>query len=188
MRKHFLQLLALVAMALPIAPAWADKFSDTIDVFKKAGQSGAYFDKSYGYAVFPTIGKAGVGVGGAYGDGRVYAKGKHVGNTSMTQVSIGAQLGGEAYSQIIFFEDERAFKEFTGGKFEFGAEATAVVITAAASAKGATTGSSAGASGGKHDAKTAGKYHKGMATFAVVKGGLMADASVSGQKFKYKPI
>jgi lipid-binding SYLF domain-containing protein len=188
MRKHFLQFLALVAMALPIAPAWADAYGDTIEVFKKAGQSGAFFDKSYGYAVFPTIGKAGVGIGGAHGDGRVYAKGKHVGNTSMTQVSIGAQIGGQAYSQIIFFEDERAFKEFTGGNFEFGAEASAVVITAAASGKGSTTGSSAGASGGKHDAKTAGKYHKGMATFTVAKGGLMADASVSGQKFKYKPI
>ncbi len=189
MRKQFLQFLALVAMALPIAPAWADAYSDTIDVFKKAGQSATFFDKSYGYAVFPTIGKAGVGIGGAHGDGRVYAKGKHVGNTSMTQVSVGAQLGGQAYSQIIFFEDERAFKEFTGGNFEFGAEATGVVITAAASAKGSTTGSSAGASGGKHDAKTTGgSYHKGMATFTVAKGGLMADASVSGQKFKYKPL
>src|SRR5258706_6101020 len=156
MRKHFLQFLALVAIALPIAPAWADAYSDTIDVFKKAGQSATFFDKSYGYAVFPTIGKAGVGIGGAHGDGRVYAKGKHVGNTSMTQVSVGAQLGGQAYSQIIFFEDERAFKEFTGGNFEFGAEATRVVITAAASAKGSTTGSSAGASGGKNDAKTTG--------------------------------
>jgi lipid-binding SYLF domain-containing protein len=188
MRKHLLQFLAIVAMALPTMSAWADKYSDTIQVFKKAGESGAYFDKSYGYAVFPTIGKAGVGIGGAHGDGRVYAKGKHVGNTSMTQVSIGAQLGGEAYSQIIFFEDERAFNDFTSGKFEFGAEASAVVITAGASAKGSTTGSSAGASGGKNDARTAGKYHKGMATFTVAKGGLMADASVSGQKFKYKPL
>ena len=187
MRKHFLQFLALVAMALPIAPAWADKYSDTIDVFKKAGQSGAFFDKSYGYAVFPTIGKAGVGVGGAHGDGRVYAKGKHVGNTSMTQLSIGAQLGGEAYSQIIFFEDERAFKEFTGGSFEFGAEASAVAVTAGAGAKAGTTGSSAGASAGQNDGKVVGEYYKGMATFTLAKGGLMYEATIGGQKFSYKP-
>jgi len=106
----------------------------------------------------------------------------------MTQVTIGAQLGGEAYSQIIFFEDKRAFDEFTSGNFEFGAQAQAVAITAGASATASTAGTSAGASAGKHDAKTVGAYTKGMAVFTVAKGGLMYEASIGGQKFSYKPL
>ena len=166
----------------------ADEYDDTIKVFKEAGQSGEFFKTSYGYAVFPKIGKAGMGVGGAHGKGRVYAGGKHVGDTSMTQLTAGLQLGGQAFSQIIFFEDKRAFDEFTGGNFEFGAQATAVAITAGASAGTGTTGTSAGASGGKNDASTVGKYYKGMAVFTVAKGGLMYEATVGGQKFKYKPL
>jgi lipid-binding SYLF domain-containing protein len=175
-------------LAAPFGSAWADKYQDTIGIFANAGESGQFFGKSYGYAVFPTIGKAGVGVGGAYGEGRVFAGGKHVGNTSMTQVTIGWQLGGQAYSMIVFFEDKRAFDEFTGGNFEFSAQATAVAITAGASAAATTAGSSAGASGGKRDATTVGGYRKGMAVFTVVKGGLMYEASIGGQKFSYKPL
>ena len=186
MFKRLMQILALFTVALTMSPAWADDYTDTINVFKKAGASGAFFNKSYGYAVFPTIGKAGVGVGGAFGKGRVYQKGKYVGDTSMTQLTVGFQLGGEGFSQIVFFEDERAFKEFTKGNFEFGADASAVAITAAAGAKANTAGSSAGASAGKHDATTVGAYHKGMATFTVVKGGLMYEATIGGQKFSYK--
>jgi lipid-binding SYLF domain-containing protein len=174
-------------LALPVSTAWADEYQDTIDVFKKATQSSNFFDTAYGYAVFPTIGKGGVGIGGAYGKGRVYRKGSYVGDTSMTQVTVGFQLGGQAYSQIVFFEDERAFKEFTSGTFEFGAEASAVAITAAAGAKASTAGPSAGASAGAHDAKAVGKYNKGMATFTVAKGGLMYEASIGGQKFSYTP-
>lgn len=105
----------------------------------------------------------------------------------MNQLSIGLQLGGQAYSQIVFFEDKRAFDEFTSGNFEFSADANAVAITAAASASASTGGSSAGASGGKNDATTAGKYHKGMAVFTVAKGGLMYQAVIAGQKYKYTP-
>ena len=186
MLKRLLQILALFTVALTMSPAWADDYTDTIKVFKEAGASGAFFNTAYGYAVFPTIAKGGVGVGGAFGKGRVYRKGEHVGDTSMTQLTIGFQLGGEGFSQIVFFEDERAFKDFTSGNFEFGAEASAVAITAAAGAKANTAGSSAGASAGKHDAATIGKYHKGMATFTVVKGGLMYEATIGGQKFSYK--
>ena len=177
-------------LVLPLAGVRADeseeaKYRETIKVFRDAGESGTFFGNSYGYAVFPTIGKAGLVVGGAYGKGRVYAGGNHVGDTSMTQMSLGFQAGGQAYSQIVFFEDKRAFDEFTSGNFEFGAQATAVAITAGVSAGATTTGSSAGASGGKHDATTVGSYHKGMAVFTVAKGGLMYEASVSGQKFSY---
>lgn len=179
-------LIALWLMALPLSWVMADDYQDTIEVFKEAGESSDFFEKSYGYAVFPTIGKGGVGIGGAYGEGRVYADGEYVGDSTMTQVTIGFQLGGQAYSQIIFFEDKRAFDEFTSGNFEFGAQAGAVAITAGAQASASTAGSSAGASGGKHDAKTVGQYHKGMAVFTVAKGGLMYEASIGGQKFSYK--
>jgi len=177
--------LFLVSL-LQALPARADEYEDTIDVFKKAGESGRFFKSAYGYAVFPTIGKGGFGVGAAHGSGRVYEQGKYIGDASMTQLSVGLQLGAQAFSQIIFFEDARALREFCGGNFEFGAEASAVAITAAAGAQTSTTGSSAGASGGRHDAATVGAYYKGMATFTVAKGGLMYQATVGGQKFSYK--
>jgi len=189
MQGQLRAVLILLLLVVPFGGALADKYQDTIQVFENAGESGAYFEKSYGYAVFPTIGKGGVGIGGAYGEGRVYTNGKHVGDTSMTQVTIGFQLGGEAYSMIIFFEDKRAFDEFTSGNFEFSAQASAVAITAGASASASTTGASAGVSGGKNDATTiGGGYYKGMAIFTVAKGGLMYEASVGGQKFSYTPL
>jgi lipid-binding SYLF domain-containing protein len=187
MKLYLRSCLVFLLLALPFAPAMADEYSDTIKVFRDAGESGTFFDKSYGYAVFPTIGKGGIGIGGAYGKGRVYAGGNYVGDTAVTQLSVGFQLGGQAYSQIIFFEDKRAFDEFTSGNFEFGAQASAVAITAGASAEATTTGSSAGASGGKNDATTVGEYYKGMAVFTVAKGGLMYEASIGGQKFSYTP-
>ena len=180
-------LIVLLLCALPFTGSWAGDYEDTIKVFKNAGESGAFFDKSHGYAVFPTVGKGGIGIGGAHGTGRVYEKGKYIGDTSMTQLTIGLQLGGQAFSQIIFFQDARALKEFTSGNFEFGAQATAVAITAGASASASTSGASAGASGGQNDAKTVGKYHKGMAVFTVAKGGLMYEASIGGQKYTFKP-
>jgi len=187
MSKRLTSILALFLLALPVSVAWADKDQDTIGVFKKAGQSSEFFKTAYGYAVFPTVGKGGVGIGGAYGEGRVYEKGKYVGDVSMVQITAGLQLGGQAYSMIIFLEDERAFKEFTNGNFEFGAEASAVAITAGASAKATTAGSSAGASGTEEHATTVGAYQKGMAVFTVAKGGLMYEATLGGQKFNYKP-
>ena len=182
-----LRVIALLLGASVTGSAWADNFSDTVDLFRNAVSS-EFFDDSHGYAVFPTIGKGGIGIGGAHGKGQVYAKDAHVGDTTMTQLTIGFQLGGQAYSQIIFFEDERAFTEFTSGNFEFGAQATAVAITAGAFAQATTTGTAAGASGGRNDARTIGNYHKGMAIFTVAKGGLMYEASVGGQKFSYKAV
>jgi lipid-binding SYLF domain-containing protein len=185
MIRRLMSILMLLLPALICSSAWADEYSDAISVFKDAGESGKFFSTAYGYAVFPTIGKGGIVVGGAYGTGRVYEQGKVIGDSSMTQLSLGFQLGGQAYSEIIFFEDKRALKEFTSGNFEFGADASVVAITAAASASASTTGSSAGASGGKRDAATVGRYNRGMATFTVAKGGLMYQAAVAGQKFSY---
>jgi lipid-binding SYLF domain-containing protein len=185
--KRFLWLVLFVSTAFIASPAWADAYQDTINIFKRASESREFFRTAYGYAVFPTIGKGAVGVGGAHGTGRVYEKGRFVGITSMTQLTIGFQLGGQAYSQIIFFQDEDAFRRFTSGRFEFGAEASAVAITAGASAQANTAGTSAGANVGARDSKSIGAYNNGMAIFTVAKGGLMFEASVGGQKFNYKP-
>jgi len=179
--------LCLSLLLLPLGQTWADSYENTLQVFRDAGESRAFFDNAYGYAVFPTIGKGGIVLGGAYGEGRVYQQGRHVGDTNMTQVTIGFQLGGQAYSQIIFFEDERSFREFTSGNFEFGAQASAVAITAGAQAGAGTSGASAGASGTQHHATTVGNYYRGMAVFTVTKGGLMYEASIGGQKFNYSP-
>ncbi len=170
---------------------WADSDAEAADSFRNAGESGAYFNKSYGYAIFPTIGKGGIGIGGAHGSGGVYAAGKKMGTSKMTQVTIGFQLGGQAFSQIIFFEDERAFKSFTSGNFEFSAQASAVAITAGVSAEANTGGgASSGISGGRNDATTASHsgYRKGMAIFTIAKGGLMYEAALGGQKYSYKPL
>ena len=168
----------------------ADEYDDAIKSFKNAGESAEFFNKSVGYAIFPTIGKGGIGIGGAHGDGRVYKGGVHIGDASMTQVTVGFQLGGEAFSQIIFFENQAALDNFTSGNFEFSADASAVAITAGASA-GANTGggTSSSVSGGKNDADTASLgYRKGMAIFTIAKGGLMYQATLGGQKYSYKPI
>ena len=186
--QKMLTSLVLAVLMLAGSLVWADEYTDTIATFKQAGESAKFLDNSYGYAVFPTIAKGGLGVGAAHGKGRVYEQGKYVGDTAMTQVSVGLQAGGQAYTQMIFFEDKRAFDEFTSGNFEFAAGVNAVAITAGASASTGTTGSTAGASGGKKDAGTHGQYHKGMAVFTIAKGGLMYEASVAGQKFSYKAL
>ena len=186
MRKIWPLCVLISSLALSNLPAVASSYSDTIGLFKNAGESAEFFASSYGYAVFPTIGKGGFIAGAAHGTGHVYRKGKYVGDTSMTQLSVGFQAGGQAYSEIIFFEDERAFKEFTSGNFSFGADVGAVAITAGASASASTEGSTAGASGGKKDATTVGGYEKGVAVFTIAKGGLMYQAAVAGQKFSYE--
>jgi lipid-binding SYLF domain-containing protein len=188
MNKIWSACLLIASLALPTLPALADSYSDTIGLFKNAGASAAFFGSSYGYAVFPTIGKGGLLVGAAHGTGHVYRKGKYVGDTSMTQLSVGLQAGGQAYSEIIFFEDQRAFNEFTSGSFTFSGDVSAVAITAGASASAGTGGSTAGASGGKKDATTAGNYQKGVAVFTIAKGGLMYQAAVAGQKFSYQAL
>lgn len=180
-----LSVLTLV-FGLSTGNAWAGDDADTIALFRNAGQSAKYFDNCYGYAVFPTIGKGGLVVGGAYGKGHVYERGRLIGEASMTQVSVGFQLGGQGYSEIIFFQDKRALDEFTSGNFEFSADFNAVAITAGASASASTEGTNAGASGGKKDATTAGGYYKGIAVFTIAKGGLMYQAALAGQKFSFK--
>lgn len=190
MQKYLTSALLALFVTVAAASSSADDYSDTIDSFRNAGESGNFFDTSVAYAVFPSIGKGGIGLGGAHGSGKVYNNGQVIGETSMTQVTVGFQLGGQVFSQIIFFENENALNDFTSGNFEFGAQATAVAITAGASASANTGGgSSAGASGGKNDASTVSHgYRKGMAVFTVAKGGLMYEASLGGQKYSYTPL
>ncbi len=171
-------------LILAVSSAWADKYQDTQKMFTDAGITDM-FNNAYGYALFPTIGKAGFVVGGAYGDGRVYEQGKYIGDTAMTQATIGFQLGASGFSQVVFFQDKRALGEFTNGSFEFGAGVEAVALTAAAGASANTGGSSATASGGKNNAAAAGSYNKGMSTYTITKGGLMLEVSVGGQTFSY---
>lgn len=135
----------------------------------KANDAGmkVFFDKAYGYAVFPSIAKGGIGFGGAYGTGEVFEKGKMVGTTSLSQATFGLQLGGQIYSEIIFFKDKANLDDFKGGNFKFGAQASAVAVTAGVSVDV--------------------DYNDGVAIFTLAKGGLMYEASVGGQKFSYTP-
>src|ERR1700730_10783451 len=146
--KRLLAACAVMSLAMGSAYA-AGSYRETIDLFKHAGASAAFFDKSYAYAVFPTVGEGSFVVGGAHGKGRIYVHGKWEGNVTMTQLSVGLQAGGKAFSQIIFFEDRRALDDFRSGSFEFGADASVVAITAGASASAGTNGADAAASGGR---------------------------------------
>jgi len=183
--------IALVFSALVLIPTYvaADDYATAIKVFRDSPVVNPYFKKSYGFAIFPTIGKGGIGIGAAHGSGQVYVGNKVTGKTSMTQLTIGFQLGGQAYSQIIFLKDKRAYTEFTSGNFEFGAQASAVAITAGAQAQAGTTGSGASASpGGSAGAQAKTSFHKGMAVFTRAKGGLMYEAAIGGQKFSFEPV
>jgi lipid-binding SYLF domain-containing protein len=137
-----------------------------LDIRKQDPGIQRFFDNAAGYAVFPSVGKGGLIVGGAYGKGLVIVDDKVDGYTTMSQASIGLQLGGQKYAQFIFFKDEVAIGHFKRGNFEFGAQASAVAITKGASADAA--------------------YDGGVAVFTNAGGGLMVEGAVSGQKFTYE--
>ena len=155
--------------------------------FDESKKVDAFFAKSYGVVVFPTVGKGGLGVGGAHGTGWGFRRGKFDGTSKMTQVTIGFQAGGQAFSQILFFETETDFNRFTAGNFELGAQASAIAITAGANAQASTSGgANAGANAGaSSSAQAKTTYADGIAIFTMAKGGLMYEASVGGQKFSY---
>jgi lipid-binding SYLF domain-containing protein len=183
--------LLIIALFFTISTAIAEvkDYSSTINMFRDAPALAKFFNNSYGYAVFPTIGKAGYVIGGSYGEGQVYRAGKATGKTTVIEGSIGFQFGGKAFSEIIFFEDKRAYDEFTSGNFEFDATAQATAITAGASAQAGTGGVSAGASAGpKTGVQAETNYVKGMATFVHAKGGLMYELSIGGQRFTFEPF
>lgn len=187
MTNRFRPIAITLTLLLGSGLAHADRYTDTVDLFKHAGSSAVFFDNCYAYAVFPTVGAGGLVVGGARGRGRVYVHGQFVGTALMTQLSVGLQAGGKAYSQIIFFQDKQYLDEFESGKFEFAAGASAVAVTAGASASVGTDRASSGASGGPHNATTDGDYQTGMAVFVIDKGGFMFAADISGEKFVFTP-
>jgi lipid-binding SYLF domain-containing protein len=187
MKKISLLIVSLIFGISSFAAA-AEDYSSTINVFRDSPIPAEYFKTAYGYAVFPTIGKAGFVVGGSYGVGQVYRGGKATGKSSVIEGSIGFQAGGKAFSEIIFFKDKSAYDEFISGNFEFDATAQAIVVTVGAEAQGGTTGISAGASAGpKSDVQADPKYFKGTITFVHSMGGLMYELSLGGQKFSYEP-
>ena len=190
MKLHTSLLTALIGFFALVATAQAaDDYSSALAVFQKSPEAKSYFAKAYGFALFPTVGKGGFGIGAAHGKGQVYLGRQVVGKTTLTHLSIGFQVGGQAFSQIIFFQDKRAFDEFTRGNFEFDATASAVAVTAGAQAKAGTTGTTAGVSSGPSTGKQfQTNYIKGMAAFVHAKGGLMYEAAVGGQKFSYTPL
>ena len=141
------------------------KTIEALKKFRRIRKLKPYFNAAKGYAIFPNISKAGFGIGGARGNGEVFENGKVVGSTTLTQLSIGLQLGVQAFSQIIFFQNERDLKRFTDGNFEFGASASAALITEGANASA--------------------DYSNGVAVMTFAKGGLMYEASIGGQKFTF---
>jgi len=160
----------------------ANEYQTTIEQFKASPSTAEFFDNAYGYAVFPTVGKGGVVIGGAYGKGQVYLAGRPTGSVNLVQVSVGFQLGGQAFSQIVFLQDKRAYDAFTAGSFEFGGQASAVALTFGASAQAGSTGT--GAALGKQQSQA--NYVGGFAVFTLAKGGLMYEASIAGQKFNFE--
>ncbi len=186
--KKSLALLLTVALASLSLTAQAEPgpgaCQDTLERFRGLGETSKFLDESVGYAVFPTIGKGGIGIGGAYGEGCVFKGGASTGWVKMGQVTIGFQLGGQAYSQLVVFKNADAYDTFTSGSFEFGADATAVALTYGAQAGAGTKGASASAG----DEKGAAEWYRGMAVFTVAKGGLMYEASIGGQKFNFYPV
>ena len=185
----FLLVACIFALSTMAVDAEAKNYSNTIKIFRNSPNLEKFFKNSYGYAVFPVIGKGGYVIGGSYGEGRVYRGDKATGKTSVFEGSIGLQIGGEAFSEIIFFQDKRAYDEFTSGDFEFAATAQAVAVTAGVSARAGTAGTSAGASlGPKAGVQSEADYVKGMATFVHAKGGFMYELSIGGQKFSFQPF
>lgn len=171
--------------------AFAQEVKDltgTIERFAEREVIEPYFDSAYGYAVWETIAKGGLGIGAATGRGQVYRGGRVTGFSRLVDISVGFQLGGQAYSQIVFFRDQQAYERFTSGSYEFGAEASAIAVTANAQAATGTQGGQASASaGGQTGSSAVTGYQNGMQVFTMAKGGLMYEASIGGQKYNFTP-
>ncbi len=181
--KKLIALMTIVAGVFLSAPLHADEYADVLKQFRESPAVQPFFKNAYGYALFPTIGKGAVGVGGAYGKGRVFKGQTYVGDVTMTQISIGWQLGGQTYSELIFFETRESLDKFTQGNFGFDAQASAVAIAVGAGAQAGTEGASANAG----DNQSRAVYVNGMTVFSMQKGGLMYEAALAGQKFNYQP-
>lgn len=171
MNRSPVVLLVLAALVLPLPAVAADvkDAQEAIAVFKRADPGlSRFFARSAGWAVFPTVGKGAIGIGAAHGSGVLFEGGKAVGTCTLTQVTVGFQLGGQAYSEIIFFESAATLADFKKEAFALAAQVSAVAAAEGASANA--------------------KYQQGVAVFTIAKGGLMYEASVGGQKFSFEPF
>lgn len=146
----------------------ADSHAAKAEFIKSDALMKGIFEQAYGYVIFPNVGKAGFGIGGAAGNGVVYERNKKIGMAKLSQLSIGFQAGGQAYREVIFFESKKELERFKESRFEFSAQASAVAVTEGASANV--------------------KYTDGVMVFTMQKGGLMYEASIGGQKFKYNRL
>lgn len=179
MKKFNIILVMVMACVINIAPIFgqseskknkiiADSHTAKAEFIKTDGLMKGVFDKAYGYVIFPNVGKGGLGVGGAAGNGAVYENNVVIGMAKLSQVSVGFQAGGQAYREVIFFESKREMDRFKNSQFEFSAQVSAVAATAGASANA--------------------KYTNGVMVFTIQKGGLMYEASVGGQQFKFSKL
>ena len=167
-----------------------DNFSRSIEEFRSIEAVAPYFDTAYGYVVWRRIIRGGFGIGAASGQGQVYLNGKVTGFSRLIDVTIGYQAGGQAYRQIIFFQDKRAYDEFTSGSFQFDASASAVAVTAGVQANASTQGSqaSAGAGSASTSALAGAGYLRGLQVFTMLVGGLMYQATIGGQSYEFTPV
>ena len=179
MKKFNVILLMVMTCVISIMPIFgqsdskknkiiADSETAKSEFIKSDPLMKALFDKAYGYVIFPNVGKGGLGIGGAAGNGVVYEQNKRVGMAKLSQVSIGFQAGGQAYREVIFFESKNEMDRFKESRFEFSAQASAVAVTEGASANV--------------------KYTDGVMVFTMQKSGLMYEASVGGQKFTFNKL
>ena len=163
-----IQLLPVISLVVALAGGDSDAQAVIAKFKEKDPGLAKVFSEAYGYVVFPTVGKGGIGLGGARGKGYVYEQGRLIGRSTLTQVTIGLQLGGQAYSEVVFLRDKEAMDSFKGGKLKLDAQASAVAVTARAAADVG--------------------YRGGVAIVTMAKGGLMYEASVGGQKFSFHPL
>lgn len=179
MASHSLALSLLFAFALPFAscashpnakdPGTENKVAETLAAFRHADPDlDRFFNESYGYAVFPKVGKGGFIAGGGGGGGYVYEQGQLVGTVTLRMLTVGAQIGGQDFREIIFFQDQATLEDFKSGNFEFSATVDAVAASSGAARQA--------------------RFDRGVAVFTLARSGLMAEASVGGQKFDYRPI
>jgi lipid-binding SYLF domain-containing protein len=142
---------------------------NTLDEMRREDPDfGRFIDRAYAYAVYPTVGKGGFIVGGSYGKGEVYEQGRMIGYSDITQATVGAQIGGQAYAEVLAFENKAALDKFISSEYQLAAEATAVALKSAASKQA--------------------RFQNGVAVFTYNKGGLMAAAAVGGQRFRFTPV
>jgi len=187
--SHIFSIVGIFALTAVSPNVFAQEdFSSTIDFYKASTQAQPFFKDSYGYAVFPTVGEGAAIIGGGYGKGQMYRDGKVTGDVSLFELSIGPQLGGQAYSEIVFFKNKQAYDEFTKGRLRWDADASAVAITASAESNAGGLGSYASVdTSGNVGLYKAHYESNGVAVLVHGKGGLLAQASVGGQSFSFTP-